>query len=274
MTGDLDAILALHPAPHIPWTHAYARQHRELLGSLLDSPEALELVGGGGRLPAGYGRGFDERVIELVWVLGRRPHGRVLDAGSSLNHAHVLDRVLAVVDELMVTTLVPEEESFPERGISYVYGDFRDLPFRDERFDTVVSISSLEHVGMNNEMYGAEDEGGAEARRGLAAALAEIRRVLVPGGRLLVSVPYGRRENHSWMRQFDAADVEELIRESGLERARVDVFAYAAEGWQISNLEGASEAVYRDYTTDPSPVDDLAAAARAVACIELVKPPA
>ena len=48
------------------------------------------------------------------------------------------------------------------------------LPFPDSRFDAVILSEVLEHLG---------DE---------AAALAEIRRVLKPGGRLLITVPHAR----------------------------------------------------------------------------------
>jgi SAM-dependent methyltransferase len=265
----LTAILARHPAPHTPWTESYVSQQRELVGALLDSTEARALMETGDALPPGYGRGFDERVVEFPWLLARRPRGRVLDAGSSLNHEHILDRFQPLVDDLTITTLAPEERAFPLRGISYVYADFRDLPFRDALFDTIVSISSLEHVGMDNQFYGASDEGGRDPRGALEAALAELRRVLAPGGRLLVSVPYGAREDHGGFRQFDLDDVAHLVARSGLEQQRLDVYRYTAGGWERSDLGGAAGAVYRDFLADSSPVADLAAAARAIACIEL-----
>jgi hypothetical protein len=45
------------------------------------------------------------------------------------------------------------------------------------------------------------------------------------------------------------------------------VYRYSAEGWQISDPAEAAKAEYRDYMHDPTPVPDLAAAARAVACV-------
>jgi hypothetical protein len=47
----------------------------------------------------------------------------------------------------------------------------------------------------------------------------------------------------------------------------VKVYAYGPDGWQVSDPERASSASYRDFLADPSPVADLAAAARAVACL-------
>lgn len=53
-----------------------------------------------------------------------------------------------------------------------VQGDVRALPFGDESFDVVVSNSTLDHFA---------------SRADVAASLGELRRVLRPGGHLLVS---------------------------------------------------------------------------------------
>jgi SAM-dependent methyltransferase len=227
----------------------------------------LAAVRDGGALPAGYAIKLDERVVEFPWLLSMAPAGTVLDAGSTLNHAHVLDAFLPAIDALHIATLEPELRSFPERRVSYAYCDLRALPYRDELFDTLVSSSTLEHVGMDNERYGvavarAEDP-DAELRR----ALAEFRRVLRPGGRMLLTVPYGVAEDHGWMRQFDRAGVEALVRLAGARDTRVAVFAYGPQGWAASDLEAASQARFRDDARDT--VADGAAAARAVACLAL-----
>jgi SAM-dependent methyltransferase len=234
---------------------------------VLDSPDASALFASGARLPPGYGIGFDERVVEYPWLQPLLSQGRVLDAGSSLNHPHVLDRFLPRVAELHIVTLAPEPFSLVEQGLSYVYADLRDLPFPDEHFDAIVSLSTLEHVGMDTSPYGvhaprAEDPAG-ELRR----AVKELARVLAPGGALLVTVPYGAREDHGWFRQFDRADVESLVSLAAPRRPAIDVFRYTAEGWQTSSLEEAAHERYHDHHADANVPADRAAAARAVACL-------
>ena len=236
---------------------------------MLDAPEAVGLFRDGVQLPGGYGVGLDERVVEYPWVLSRAPFGRLLDAGSVLNHAHVIDRFLRHADLLHVATLAPEPEAFTERGVSYAYCDLRDLPYRDGLFDTVVSISTLEHVGMDNRVYGATVGREGDPRRQTWAAAAELRRVTRPGGRALLTVPYGRREDNVWVRTFDRTEIDELVAAFAPDRSRVTVCRYTPDGWELSDLDAAAGASYRDYTRDPSPVEDLAAAARAVACLEL-----
>jgi hypothetical protein len=100
----------------------------------------------------------------------------------------------------------------------------------------------------------------------MSSALTEL--VRVSAGPLLLSVPYGRREDHGWFRQFDRANLDELLNAVGGQPS-VTVFRYSLDGWQISDLKSAAGASYRDFTADPTPVEDFAAAARAVACVAL-----
>jgi SAM-dependent methyltransferase len=222
------------------------------------------------KLPRHYGVGLDERVVEYPWLWAQKPRGRVLDAGSTLNHAHILDRFLSSVESLDIVTLVPEEVSFPERGVSYVYADLRDLPFRDDYYDTIVSISTLEHVGMDNAQYGGAAPHDDDPQSALLAGVSELRRVLTPGGSLLITVPYGAQENHGWFRQFDRAAIEELIDAIAPREVELTVFAYSSHGWRRSTLEAAADARYHDSAINKHRAPDLAAAARAVACARAV----
>jgi SAM-dependent methyltransferase len=254
------------PPPERQWTQEYVDTHRALVSAALHDPELAGRLREGDELPEHYAIGFDERVVELPWLLAAGLRGRTLDAGSALNHAHILDHVLAQVDSLDVVTLEPEETSFTERHISYVYADLRELPYRDGWFRTVASISTLEHVGMDNRVYGVEQVRAADPEREVALALGELRRVLAPGGTLYVTVPYGAAEDHGWFRQYGDDDLERLIAAAEAPAA-LTIYAYGPEGWQMSDPERAGSATYRDFRADPSPVADLAAAARAVACL-------
>lgn len=249
----------------------YEHRQARLLSEVLASPERLAAFENGGRLPEDYGTGFGERVVEYPWLLTRAPHGKVLDAGSTLNHAHMLDAVQPELADLTILTLAPEPHAYPERGISYVFADLRSLPFRDALFDTVVSISTLEHVGMDNSLYttGVEER-AKNPDDELAAALGEIRRVTVPGGRLLITVPYGQPDDLGWLRQFDAAGLDRLVALTGGTLAEMTIFRHTAGGWQHSTLGEASGARYHMVDRDrPAAAPDGAVAARAVACLDI-----
>jgi SAM-dependent methyltransferase len=256
-------------APRVPWTARYRARHRSFIERVLDDPRLLERFRTADPLPRWYGIGFDERVIEYPWLLGSLPDGHVLDAGSTLNHEHVLERFLARCDDLHVVTLAPEPESFPELGVVYSYADVRDLPYPDDSFDTVVAASTLEHVGMDTTVYGATGGRSSEPAAEVDRALSELARVLAPGGTLLVTVPYGRAEDHGWFRQFGRDDVERVVAHHSWRATTVTVYRYSRHGWQLSGLDEAGDEAYWDHHKDSVVPNDRAAAARAVVCLLL-----
>ena len=99
---------------------------------------------------------------------------------------------------------------------------------------------------MDNTGYGAETEAAGEPDAALAGALAELRRVLAPGGRMLVTVPYGREEQHGWLRQFDQAGLERLVTTAGPASSATTVYEHGPSGWQPSDLQRAAHASYGD----------------------------
>ena len=118
-----------------------------------------------------------EAVLDAINPLreaGAASPPRILDAGcgSGRNMALLARRGPVTGIELASQSL----EVARERGLGPVLPGSLDepLPFDDASFDLAVALDVLEHV--------ADD----------AAALAELARVLAPGGRLLVTVPqYG-----------------------------------------------------------------------------------
>ena len=245
----------------------YAFRHSHFIAEVLEDEQLIRLFAGGGDLPHGFGIGLDERVVELPWVLAQRLHGFTLDAGSALNHDYLLQRVLRRVDRLHIATLVPEPLSFIERGVSYVFADLRELPYRDGLFDVVVSVSTLEHVGMDNTVYGVAEPRSDDPVLETARAVHELRRVLGDDGILLVTLPYGAPEDHGWFRQFGRTDVDRLVADAGPRVVRTTVYRYSANGWQVSGLGEAADATYSTAPADSSQPRDLAAAARAVVCM-------
>lgn len=252
-----------------PWSRGHGAARDHALAGALSSTSAS------GRFtpPPFYGIAMDERVVEYPWLLEQLPEEArtILDAGSALNNALILDHLPLERLRLTILTLAPEANCFCERGISYHYADFRDLPFRDGYFDCVVSVSSLEHVGMNNAIYTADLRYVEAARRDYLKALAEFRRVLKPGAALLVTVPYGRDSDMGWFQQFGREALDELVRGFGPATIRAEFFRYRADGWKRATQDACDDAEYHDVRQGTPNATDLAAAARAVACLKFVK---
>ncbi len=74
---------------------------------------------------------------------------------------------------------------FDHPNLRMIQGDIRSAGIPAESFDVVVSISTLEHVGL-------DAYGGSIFEDGDLALIELLYRSLRPGGRLLLTVPYGR----------------------------------------------------------------------------------
>ncbi|HEX4563558.1 MAG TPA: methyltransferase domain-containing protein, partial [Solirubrobacteraceae bacterium] len=255
---EIHAAGPLPEAPSEPWTNEYTEAHGKFVSRVLDDARMLDPFRDGERLPPQYGVGFDERVVEYPWLFTRDLGGCVLDAGSTLNHANTLVRVRPRVNELHVVTLAPEQEAYPFLDISYLFADLRSLPLRDEVYDCVVSLSTLEHVGMDNSQYGVNGGRAEDPGVELRSALQELRRVLKPGGTLLLSVPYGHPDDFGWMRVFSAEELETVVAAFGPEEAKRTFYRYDARGWQLSDAHEAANERYRDHFSAGPPGQDRA----------------
>ena len=259
----------------VPWSDGYKQYRSDLLHSLVQDEDTLARFREGAPLPDGFGLGVDERVIEYPWAIGHLPTapGRLLDAGSTLNKAYLLDLPQLATKTIVITTLAPEEHLERRANVSYLFGDLRDLILRDAVFHTVVCISTLDHVGLDNTRLYTPDERFRERQADdYRRVLAELRRVLVPGGRLLLTVPYGRAETVGWMQQFDRAGLDAIAEAFGAAPAATTFFRYLPGGWVLSDAVACANCTYYDVHSAAGPAPDGAAAARAVACLEFVRP--
>lgn len=263
-----------------PWRPGYSEYKARALYRILANSAMLDLFREGKELPGNYGVRLDARVVEVPWALSRLSPGpgMLLDAGSSLNHDHILTAPPLATKAISILTLAPEARCYWERGISYLYGDLRRTVLRDAAFDEVVCISTIEHVGMDNAMYAQEDNGRkGPVEGGYLEAVRELRRIVAPGGRLYMTFPFGRYENHGWFQQFDARMADNVLQTFTPARYQETIFEYGASGWRRSSRSSCAECSFFDVHTsryfDPtSDVDfppDFPAGERAVACLEL-----
>jgi hypothetical protein len=138
-----------------PWSPGYILYGRQFISQMLSSADVMSRFRTGQPLPPGYGFGLSERCVEYPWLfaqLDARPE-RILDAGAGLNHAFILDQPLWQSKRLHILTLAPEDYCYWDRGISYLFEDLRQLPIRDAFYDTIICISTLEHVGADNRIF-------------------------------------------------------------------------------------------------------------------------
>ncbi|MDM7914071.1 MAG: methyltransferase domain-containing protein [Candidatus Eisenbacteria bacterium] len=197
--------------------------------------------------PADFSRGIPyARCVEYPEVVRRLalvPEDRLLDVGSRYAP---LPQVLALRYRCSVVAVdpepdfaerrtamarrVPEARRLMEEGrLRFLVRDAAGLPFEDGHFAKISAISVVEHI--------------ADER----PVIRELARVLAPGGRLVLSVPYdpyrdepkyyrssvyvkGRRPAEEFYQRFynDRNLEERLVEPSGLRPLSIDRFGEAA----------------------------------------------
>ncbi|HWF01781.1 MAG TPA: class I SAM-dependent methyltransferase [Caulobacteraceae bacterium] len=161
-------------------------------------------------------RAYRERVVGAA-------EGRVLEigAGSGLNLRYYSDRareVIALEPELEMTAMATQRAASAGRTVNWLHASAEDIPLDEASVDTVVStwtLCTIPHA---------------------AAALAQMRRVLKPGGRLLF-VEHGRSPEPGvalWQRRLTPLwkriaggccmdrPIETLIRDAGFNLERLE----------------------------------------------------
>jgi Caenorhabditis protein of unknown function, DUF268 len=132
-----------------------------------------------------------ERATEVRWVfsrLGSKRRGILLEIGD------VLGPALCRTGFHVETVDLHPRASLPGRPWTPVRGDVRALDI-DERYESAVSISTLEHIGMGHYGDVIDPEGDVQT-------VAAIFRSLKPNGTLLITVPLGSRGTDTWQRQY------------------------------------------------------------------------
>lgn len=121
----------------------------------------------------------------IHWMCSQAAGNRVLDVGCSQGITSVLlgregREVVGVDCDLAALEFARdrllEEEPPVQKRVEFVYAEAATLPFGDEAFDSAILGELLEHL--------------VDPRR----VLAEARRVLRPGGSVIITTPYGLHE--------------------------------------------------------------------------------
>jgi ubiquinone/menaquinone biosynthesis C-methylase UbiE len=260
----------------IPWSKGYNKYKWELINSSIIDTDVLDGISQM-KLPISFGHRVDERVIEYPWIFSNLTDNpeKLLDAGSTLNFKSIIEHPKVESKDVTIFTFSPEKNCFNKKGISYVYGDLRALPFKDNWFDTIVSQSTIEHIDMDNSIYGYDithNEDETKKSYDYLEAVKEMLRVLDSNGNLLITFPYGKFENHGFFQQFDEEMLNRLLELfNNLGDFDCTFFKYSNEGWLFSEKDELVNVVSYNPHTGKGKLNDNAAHCRSVVCINFTK---
>jgi SAM-dependent methyltransferase len=138
------------------------------------------------RLESADGNLQGDRIVEWSFCLARLADGpgATLDFGAdvaflSLAAAQRGHRVVAL-------DLLPSALDFDDARVEFVQADILERPLAGRTFDQILNCSSIEHVGL------AGRYGSADAADGDLDAMAILRDLLAPNGRMILTIPVGR----------------------------------------------------------------------------------
>jgi SAM-dependent methyltransferase len=261
----------------IPWSEGYASHKEESISDSIYSTTILDEFFKK-KISAHYGFRLDERIVEYPWIFANLKKDKTifLDAGSTFNFDYLLNNELVENKEKYIYTFYPENESYNHKRISYVYGDLRDLPFRDNFFEEIVCQSTIEHIDMDNSIYGYDLTSTLEVVTNKSyeylKVIEELLRVLKINGQLLLTFPFGKFENHGFFQQFDAEMLQRIFDLfEGKGNIETDYFKYEKEGWRFAEKNELSQVESYNPHTGKGKSDDGAAHCRSITCIKFIK---
>lgn len=159
---------------------------------------------------------LDERVIEYQWVFNElnkvKKNLNLLDAGSTLNFPQIIKKI-KLKFKITIQTLYPENYSFYEDGISYIYEDLTQKKFNKKTFDIITCISTLEHIGFDNSIYKNKSKKVFKNpnKQDYLKVIENFKFSLKKGGILLLTVPYGLHREFNNLQVFDEKKIKSII---------------------------------------------------------------
>jgi SAM-dependent methyltransferase len=108
----------------------------------------------------------------------------LVDMGGGNSYSTVVPMLLQQVGMRILSIDVVNHNTVSKYGVRYVQGDCMNTNLPDETADIVAIISTLEHVGLGR--WGDPLDVNGDLR-----AMEEARRILKPGGHVILTVPYG-----------------------------------------------------------------------------------
>ena len=163
---------------------------------------------------------FAERAVEIPiafeFLATREKKSTPLEIGNVLrNYENALSDHLGIRPRRIL------DKYEVDLGIENI--DLMDLP-GEEKFWTIVSISTIEHIGQGRAPLGDFGENmSVTDREAPLKAIAKIYDLLQVGGKALITVPFGKLTDGDWYIQFSPDYLQLLLTKFGIPQAALSL---------------------------------------------------
>ncbi len=183
---------------------------------------------------------YFDRDLEYPWVIKHIDikEGKLLDIGSTVGI--MLKELLPQGLEIYCLDLNVRAKI--DSSIKFSTGDVRSTDFKDNLFNTITCISTLEHVGVEGRYKVKKDEFGD------IKAMKEMLRILKPGGKLVLTVPYGAKDMLPFNKLYNKERLSELFKGYNLKVSEYLRFNSKYKLW-LSTTE--ADAATTDWNKEP-----------------------
>lgn len=168
-----------------------------------------------------------ERTIEVpigLQFLQENQSKRILEVGN----------VLSQYEDSIIKRDILDKFEVGEGIINIDLMDFNP----DEKYDAIISISTVEHIGQGMDpfnIYGEETKQSRDLELPLKG-LMKIFHLLKENGIGLITVPFGKLKDEQWLIQFSSEYLELLITKYGLPKHALSIVYYRKIDMQTTPL--------------------------------------
>lgn len=172
-----------------------------------------------------------ERIVEIPLVLNNIPRekSKILDIGCRYSLLPI--QLSSMGHKVYGIDIYPYQRKHP--NLHFFRGDFLEAHFRNNFFDVVISLSTIEHIGLG--YY--KEKLNIHADRD---AVEKVKRILKPKGTFLLTVPFGKPMDSNWYRVYDRKRIMNLL--SSFQISTWKVFAEKQSSWVPVSI-GAAEKI-------------------------------
>lgn len=148
---------------------------------------------------------YVERIVEFPFIFQNlneiKPNSKILEFGCAKSKLSI---ELASLGYQVVGVDLLDYELEHYLNFKFFKGNFLNNSFEKESFDAIVSVSAIEHCGLDTFGEGKFDNGDIQIMK-------EFYRVLKPEGKIIMTVPYGKKTVNPLYRVYDSDSLDNLL---------------------------------------------------------------